>query len=115
MKDEKFTWSNQQKHREHRLLISFPEPNYICFTYSDLKKDDKGEYLDLYVETISDDKQNFKSAVMRIPDGEWENTTGMLQSEENFTDEEKQQLRVDYKYVEEVAMMEYEEMKNKTI
>lgn len=53
---------------EHNSLVGFPE-NLTEITYSDLKADEKGQYIVLYIETSDDENGCFCNASFRIPEG----------------------------------------------
>ena len=59
---------------EHNPLISFNDGLEI--TYSDLKKDERGEYVTIYFERPNNKKSVFDSAQIDYPVGELQNIVG---------------------------------------
>lgn len=59
---------------EHNPLISYN--NGLEITYSDLKKDIRGEYVTLYFERPNDSDTMFDTAQIDYPVGSWMNVQG---------------------------------------
>ncbi len=59
---------------EHNPLISYN--NGLEITYSDLKRDNRGEYVTIYFERPNDNKTMFDSAQIDYPFGSFTNVQG---------------------------------------
>jgi tRNA U54 and U55 pseudouridine synthase Pus10 len=66
-------------------------------TYSDLKKDENGEYITLYFERPNEKSNDFQSANCRIPGGTLEDIKG-------YSDEDIQELNKLVKKVGSLAL-----------